>query len=81
LVVAIVGASAAPTHGALLLFTDQAAKSPEFRTVIRCLTIAIQDVVALNIVLELTMSGRPPRYLDEPITQPTASPFGVEARR
>src|SRR5271165_5471535 len=51
----------------------------QIRAVIRCLTIAIQDAVALNIALELIMPGRPPRYLNEQIKQPTASPFAVEA--
>jgi hypothetical protein len=49
-------------------------------TVIRCLTIAIEDAVALNIALELIMPGWPPRYLDEQIKQRTASPLRVEAR-
>jgi hypothetical protein len=48
-------------------------------TVIRCLTIAVEDAVALNI-LELIMLGQRSRYLDEQIKQPTASPVGVEAR-
>jgi hypothetical protein len=51
---------------------------PNGRPVIRCLTIAIQDVVPLNIALELIM---PPRNLDKQIKQPTASPVGVEVRR
>jgi hypothetical protein len=58
----------------------QAVNPTNSKTVIRCLTIAIQDAVALNIALELIMPGRPWHYLDEPIKQPTTSPFGVEAR-
>jgi hypothetical protein len=56
------------------------ANHPNSGTVIRCLTITIQDAVALNIALELIMPGRPSRYLDEQIKQPTASRVGVEAR-
>ena len=55
-------------------------KSPEFRTVIGCLTIAIQDARVLNIALERIMLGRPMHYLDEQIKQATASSFGAEAR-
>src|SRR4029077_17357929 len=56
-------------------------RSPDIRPLIPCLTIATQDGVALNIVTELIMPGRPPRHLDEPIKQPTASSFKVEALR
>ena len=55
-------------------------KSPEFRAVIRCLTIAIQDARVLNIALERIMLGRPMHYLDEQIKQAIASSFGAEAR-
>jgi len=55
-------------------------KSPEFWTVIRCLTIAIQDAKVLNIALERIMLGRSMHYLDEQIKQATASSFGAEAR-
>jgi len=54
-------------------------KSPEFRTVIGCLTIAIQDARVLNIALERIMLGRPMHYFDEQITQAMVSPFGGEA--
>jgi hypothetical protein len=52
---------------------------PNSDTVIRCLTIAIEDAVALNI-LELIMPGQRSRYLDEQIKQPAGSPFEMEAR-
>jgi hypothetical protein len=50
------------------------------RTVIRCLTIAIQDAVALNIALERVMPGRPTHYLGKGIEQLTAPLFVVETR-
>ena len=59
---------------------SQATNHRNSGTVIRCLTIAIQYAVTVNIALELIMLGRPPRYLDEHIKQPT-TPVAVEARR
>jgi hypothetical protein len=65
-----------------LCFPDASptANHPNSGTVIRCLTIPIQDAVALNIALEHIMPGWPQRYFDERIKQPTASPVEVEAR-
>ena len=63
-----------------MLFPRSSSTSSEFRTVIRCLTIGIQDAEVLNIALELIMLGRPTHYLDEQIKQATASSFGAEAR-
>jgi hypothetical protein len=64
----------------LFLFFDRAANHLNPKTVIRCLTIAIQDAAVLNIVLELTMPGRPPRHFNKHIKQPMASSFSGEAR-
>jgi hypothetical protein len=60
--------------------SGQAANHSNSETVIRCLTIGIQDAGALYIALELIMLGRPPRYPDERIKQATTSPVGLEAR-
>jgi hypothetical protein len=66
--------------GAFFLFFDHPAKRLNPKTVIRCLTIAIQDAAVLNIVSELTMPGRPTRHFNKHIKQPTASSFAAEAR-
>jgi hypothetical protein len=58
----------------------RAANQLNSKTVIRCLTIAIQDVAVLNSVLELIMPGRPPRHFNKHIKQPTALLLGMEAR-
>jgi hypothetical protein len=66
--------------GTFIHSPGRVANHPNSGTVIRCLTIAIQDAVALNIALELIMPGRPPQFLDEQIKQPTVSRFAVGAR-
>jgi hypothetical protein len=52
---------------------------PNSRTVIRCLTIAMEDARPITIALEHIMPGWSQRHLDEQIKHPTASPIGLEA--
>lgn len=61
-----------------MLFPRSSSTSSEFRTVIRCLTIGIQDAEVLNIALELIMLGRPTHYIDEP-NEPLSASSEVEA--
>jgi hypothetical protein len=58
---------------------DDSKSFPGRQTVIRCLTIADQDAVALIIASELAVHGHPLCRLDDRIREPMSPCFGMEA--